>query len=113
VLYTAKCYWPGVTPTDLAQLAARAQEASAAALPEVAYLGSLWFVDDDLVLCLFEGHSRAAVQQAGERARIPFERLMTSAWLDSVATLPFNATATPPPAPPPKQTGDQQCTDEP
>jgi hypothetical protein len=113
VLYTAKCYWPGVTPAELAQLAARAQGASAAAASEVTYLGSLWFVDDDLVLCLFEGQSRAAVQRTGERARIPFERLMTSAWLNPVATLPFNPTATPPPAPSPKQVGDQQCTDEP
>jgi hypothetical protein len=113
VLYTAKCYWPGVTSTELAQLAARAQEASAAASSQVAYLGSLWFVDDDLVLCLFEGHSRAEVQRTGERARIPFERLMTSAWLNPAATFPFNPTATPPSAPSPRRIGDQQCTEQP
>lgn len=95
MLYTAKCYWPGMTATELAQLDARAEQATAAS-SGVAYLGSLWFVDDDLVLCLFEGRSRAEVQRTTEHARIPFERLMTAAWLNPVATLPFNPTATPP-----------------
>jgi hypothetical protein len=113
VLYTAKCYWPGVTPTDLTQLAARAAEASAAATSQVGYLGSLWLVDDDLVLCLFEGDSRAEVQRIGERARIPFERLMTSTWLKPAPAFPFNTTAAPPSAPSPRQTGDQQCAEQP
>ena len=97
MLYTAKCYWPGVAPTELTMLAARAERATAAASAKVAYLGSLWFVDDDLVLCLFEGQSRAEVQRTTEHARIPCERLMTSVWLNPTATLPFNPTATPPP----------------
>jgi len=36
---------------------------------------------DDLVLCLFQGPSRAAVIQAGDRLGIPRERLMDPPWL--------------------------------
>jgi hypothetical protein len=39
------------------------------------------FAADDLVLCLFQGASRAAVIKASERLGIPSERLMDSAWL--------------------------------
>ena len=39
------------------------------------------FPDDDLVLCLFESSSAAAVHQANDRAGIPCERLMRSVWL--------------------------------
>jgi Protein of unknown function (DUF4242) len=82
MLYAAKCYWPGVTRTELEQVAARAvQGDSRSARGGVAYLGSLLFSDDQLVLCLFEGPSRAAVKHASDRAGIPCERLMDSTWL--------------------------------
>jgi hypothetical protein len=55
VLYAAKCYWPGVTQTDLEQVAERAAQAGLrAGHAGVAYLGSLLFAADDLVLCLFQ-----------------------------------------------------------
>ena len=47
----------------------------------VMYLGSLLFAADDLVLCLFQGPSRAAVIQVSDRLGIPRERLMDSLWL--------------------------------
>ena len=82
MLYAAKCYWPGVTETDVDQVAARAGHAGlAAGSNPVTYLGSLLFAADDLVLCLFQGPSRAAVIQASDRLGIPCERLMDSAWL--------------------------------
>jgi hypothetical protein len=82
MLYAAKCYWPGVTPADLEQVAARAAEAGPGrGRDDVAYLGSLLFAADDLVLCLFQGPSRAAVSQVSDRLGIPRERLMDSAWL--------------------------------
>ena len=82
MLYAAKCYWPGVTQTDLEQVAARAGGAGlAAGNNTVAYLGSLLFAADDLVLCLFQGPSRAAVIRASDRLGIPCERLMDLAWL--------------------------------
>ena len=85
MLYAAKCYWPGVTSADLQQVAGRA--ASTALDPgsdRVAYLGSLLFAADDLVLCLFHGPSRAAVIQASDRLGIPCERLMEPVWLAPV-----------------------------
>jgi len=82
VLYAAKCYWPGVTQADLQQVTERAGRAGlATGCNTVTYLGSLLFTDDDLVLCLFHGPSRAAVIQASDRLGIPRERLMDSAWL--------------------------------
>ena len=82
MLYAAKCYWPGVAETDLEQVAERAGRAGpASGSNTVTYLGSLLFADDDLVLCLFLGPSRAAVIQASDRLGIPCERLMDSAWL--------------------------------
>jgi hypothetical protein len=83
MLYAAKCYWPGVTQTELEHATARAARAGPrSGVGEVAYLGSLLFSDDDLVLCLFEGPSRAAVKHASQQAGIPCERLMKSVWLD-------------------------------
>jgi uncharacterized protein DUF4242 len=82
MLYAAKCYWPGVTESDIEHVAERAAPADAEADHEgVVYLGSLLFSDDDLVLCLFDGPSRAAVKFASEHAGIPCERLMDSIWL--------------------------------
>jgi hypothetical protein len=80
-MYAAKCYWPGVTRTDLEQIAARADARLSTGRSGVTYLGSLLFATDDLVLCLFLGPSRAAVIQASERLGIPSERLMDAAWL--------------------------------
>jgi hypothetical protein len=87
MLYAAKCYWPGVSRTELEQVADRAaRHASAVAPTGAAYLGSLLFVADDLVLCLFEGTSRAAVKCASEQLGIPCERVMDSLWLDPSPT---------------------------
>jgi hypothetical protein len=85
MLYAAKCYWPGVTERELERVADRAgrtpgpRELQA----DVAYLGALLFTADDLVLCLFEASSRAAVKRTSERLGIPCERVMGSVWLGS------------------------------
>ncbi len=82
MLYAAKCYWPGVTGSDLDQIADRAARAGLApGTSTVTYLGSLLFATDHLVLCLFCGPSRAAVIQASNRLGIPSERLMDTSWL--------------------------------
>ena len=82
MLYAAKCYWPGVTETEIERVAGRAARADTqGSRDEVVYLGSLLFSSDDLVLCLFDGPSRVAVKYASERAGIPCERLMDSIWL--------------------------------
>ena len=82
MLYAAKCYWPGVTEADLEQVAGRAARAGLGSGRDgVAYLGSLLFAADDLVLCLFHGPFRAAVSQVSIRLGIPCQRLMDSVWL--------------------------------
>ena len=81
MLYAAKCYWPGVTQADPEQVADRARAGPGTGNGNVSYLGSLLFAADDLVLCLFQGPSRAAVIQASERLGVPSERFMDSAWL--------------------------------
>jgi hypothetical protein len=84
MIFTAKCYWPGITPEELALAAARAtREAESATRggSALVYLGSILFPDDELVLCLFDGPSPAAVKNANERAGIPCERIMRSIWL--------------------------------
>ena len=87
MLVAAKCYWPGVTEADLETIARRAAPTGPASTREpVAYLGSLLFTDDELVLCFFDGPSRRAVKRASDRAGIPSERLMESIWLDASHT---------------------------
>ena len=83
MLYAAKCYWPGATTGDLEKIAARAALCDARSLrDEVAYRGSLALFRDGLVLCLFEGPSRAAVKRASDRTGVPCERLIDAVWLD-------------------------------
>ena len=82
MLYAAKCYWPGVSQSEIEQVATRALKADTQpADSDVVYRGSLLFSDDDLVLCLFEGPTRIAVKRASEQAGIPCERVMQSVWL--------------------------------
>ena len=92
MLYAAKCYWPGVSQSELEQVATRALKGdSPPARGEVVYRGSLLFSDDDLVLCLFEGPTRAAVKRASEQAGIPCERVMQSVWLEPERATPKGA----------------------
>jgi hypothetical protein len=89
MLYAAKCYWPGVTRKELEEAGTRARRAVRRPVPggrSIAYLGSIMFPDDELVLCLFDAPSHAAVRQASEQAGIPCERVMTSVWLAPTIT---------------------------
>ena len=84
MIYTAKCYWPGVTERQLEQAAARAVLEAATtsrAGSTIAYLGAILFEEDELVLCLFDAASRAAVRATTDRAGIPCERVIDSLWL--------------------------------
>ena len=82
MLYAAKCYWPGIAESQLEQLAGTARGSHTDTdLADVSFLGSLLFQADDLVLCLFEAPSAAAVRRASERLGIPCERVMDSTWL--------------------------------
>lgn len=79
--YLAECFWPGVSAGELQALDERAHVSAAGVSAEgrpVRYLGSLLMREDEVVLCLFAG-AHAAVQEAAERAEIPFERILETA----------------------------------
>jgi hypothetical protein len=76
--YVAECFWPGVQRDDLCGLDHRIEESAAEHGERVRYLGSMLIIDDEVVLCLFEG-SIEAVRQVLERGGIPFERILQTA----------------------------------
>jgi len=80
-VYAAKCFWPGATEQEVERAVARLVSETGST---VAYLGSMFFPADELVLCLFEGASRVAVQKTVEGAGIPSERIMKSLWMPAV-----------------------------
>lgn len=77
MLFTAKCYWPGV-----AEDALRTALADPSAGREVVFRGALSLPGDELVLCLFDAPSRAAVKNACERSGWPCERVIDSVWIE-------------------------------
>ena len=92
MLYAAKCFWPGVTEDELRLAVARAWRASEER-PETAFQGALYLPGDELVLCLFDSASHAAVKRASERAGMPCERVIDTVWVA------------------PKPRGDAGCSD--
>jgi len=77
-VYAAKCYWPGLTRDSVDHAAAALRPAAGG--PR--YIGSLLFLEDELVLCLFDGGSPGSVVAAAEQAGFPCERVMRAAWLN-------------------------------
>ena len=79
--YVAECFWPGVDATAVRALDERVAETAAeltrAGTP-VRYMGSLFMREDEVVLCMFEG-PEAAVREAAELARVPYERILEAA----------------------------------
>ena len=80
MLYTAKCYWPGVTDDQLRLASTRALQESAQRA-DVTYRGTLYLPGDEVVLCLFDAPSREAVKQSSEEAGMPCERVIESVWI--------------------------------
>ena len=77
--FVAECYWAGVRRDDLRSLDERVATCVTELTPTgegVRYLGSMLIVEDEVVLCLFEG-SAAEVRRVAERAAIPFGRLLS------------------------------------
>ena len=88
MLYTAKCFWPGVTEAALRLAVDRARSRpdiqAQAVLQNALYLPS-----DELVLCLFESSSRASVKRASEAAGLPCERVIETIWVAPCETTPI------------------------
>jgi len=80
MLYTAKCFWPGVTEDELRCAATRAGSQTGKRL-KATFRGALYFPGDELVLCLFDSSSHACVKRASERAGIPCERVIDTVWV--------------------------------
>jgi len=81
VLYTAKCFWPGVQESVLRAAAARAGSDRDEHRPHAVFHGALYLPTDELVLCLFEAATRAPVKRASERAGMPCERVIDTVWV--------------------------------
>ena len=80
MLYTAKCFWPGVTEDELRLAAARAGGATGERT-QTTFRGALYLPGDELVLCLFDSASRAGVKRASEGAGMPCERVIETVWV--------------------------------
>jgi hypothetical protein len=79
MLYTAKCYWPGVTEDALREAAERAQQQNADNCP--VFRGLLYLRGDDTALSFFEADSPASVKQASESVGMPCERVIATVWV--------------------------------
>ena len=80
MLYTAKCYWPGVTEDEL-RLATTRVRSDSVERRRATYHGALYLPGDELVLCLFDASAREAVKRASERAGMPCERVIETVWI--------------------------------
>ena len=80
MLYAAKCFWPGVTEDEL-RLAAERARSEADGARQAVFRAALFLPGDELVLCLFESASAAAVKQASEQAGMPCERVIETVWV--------------------------------
>jgi hypothetical protein len=83
MLYTAKCFWPGVTEDALRLAAAHA---AGETREPTTFRGALYLPGDELVLCLFESASLDSVKKASERAGMPCERVIETVWIDPKRT---------------------------
>jgi hypothetical protein len=91
MLYAAKCFWPGITPQEF-ERGARLQlsRSRTDGDGQAAYVGSIVFADDELVLCLFRASSASGARRSAELARIPCERIMESTWFPADRRSPLN-----------------------
>jgi hypothetical protein len=85
MLYTAKCFWPGVTEDELRLAAVRAGSETAER-PDTTFRGALYLAGDDVVLCMFDSQSRASVKHASEEAGMPCERVIETVWVAAPQT---------------------------
>ena len=79
MLYTAKCFWPGVTEDELHSPPHGREDIEG--LPRTVFRGALYLPGDELVLCLFDSASRASVKRASELAGMPCERVIETVWV--------------------------------
>ncbi len=84
--YIAERHLPGITPDQLAAAAGRAKATTAEMTQEgtkVQYLRSTFLPAEEKCYCLFEGESAQAVEQANQRAEVPYERVVEAMHLSA------------------------------
>ncbi len=84
--YVVERHLPGITPDQLQAAAARAKSTTAAMAGEgmpVRYLRSTFMPAEEKCYCLFEGDSAQTVEQAQERAEIPYDRVVDAMHISS------------------------------
>ena len=77
--YVVERSLPGITPEQLGAAAKAAKETTARMTEEgtpVRYLRTTFVPGEDTCSCLFEGPSAQAVQEANDRAQIPYTRVV-------------------------------------
>ena len=82
--YLVECFWSGVRQEDLLDLNRRIMAAMvdlAAGADGSVYRGSILVLDDEVVLCLFDG-PLATVRRIVERAGVPHERILRATRID-------------------------------
>lgn len=84
MLYTAKCFWPGVSEDELRLAAVQAVRESGAEKHTI-FRGALYLPGDELVLGLFDAVSPASVKHASENAGMPCERVIAAVWIAATA----------------------------
>ncbi|HIC79466.1 MAG TPA: DUF4242 domain-containing protein [Kiloniellaceae bacterium] len=77
--YMVERHLPGITGDQLSAAAARAKLTTAQMSDEgtpIRYLRSTFVPGEEKCYCLFDGPSADAVEQANQRAEIPYERVV-------------------------------------
>ena len=72
--FVAECYWPDVREEDVRALDHRIATSLDS---DVRYLGSVLILEDEVVLCHFEG-TADAIRRVVDQARVPYERLLAT-----------------------------------
>src|SRR5215475_10266838 len=72
----AECLLPGITPATANVMGDRIRAELARSRSAVSFVGSLLMPEDEVLLCVFAG-PLADVGTIGERAGLPFERILS------------------------------------
>jgi len=78
--FIVECFLPDADEGDLVAIDARAAAVAERRddTPDLAYRGSILIIDEEVILCLFEGTTMDTVRIAAEQAEIPFERVLAA-----------------------------------
>jgi hypothetical protein len=82
--YMVERHLAGFPPENLPAAAAAAKQAASEMSAEgtdMRYVRSTWVPEGERCFCLFEGASREAVEEAQQRANLPYERIHDAAFL--------------------------------